>query len=68
VLLIFVAMVMGLVLDLQIGASCEWCHYLTCIPTMWWVCDDIVTDQEACYIQLHQNGTLELQCPNGDLA
>lgn len=68
VLLIFVAMVLGLVLDLQIGASCEWCHYLTCIPTTWWVCDDIVTDQEACYIQLHQNGTLELQCPNGDLA
>lgn len=59
---------MALVLNLQIGAECEWCHYFTCIPTSWWVCDDIVTDQDACYIELHQNGTLELQCPNGEVA
>eukprot|EP00873_Tetraselmis_striata_P007110 jgi/Tetstr1/427374/TSEL_017538.t1 len=68
VLLIFAVFVMALVLNLQIGAECEWCHYFTCIPTSWWVCDDIVTDQDACYIELHQNGTLELQCPNGEVA
>ncbi len=63
VLCYFVVFVLGLVLGL--GTGCQWCHYLTCIPTEWWECDGVVTYPNACFITDYNNSTLRLQCPGG---
>jgi len=63
----FATFTVGLVMNLGWGASCDWCHYLTCIPTAWWECDNVVTDPDACAVRLLSNSSMiELQCPSGD--
>uniref|UniRef100_A0A061QW87 RHOMBOID-like protein n=1 Tax=Tetraselmis sp. GSL018 TaxID=582737 RepID=A0A061QW87_9CHLO len=65
-LLVFTVFTIGLVMDLRIGADCRWCHFLTCVPSAWWTCDDVVTDPYPCSTKELSNSTVRLECPDGE--
>lgn len=42
---------------------CNWCHYLTCVPTPWWTCN--VDMAGTCTFE-SLNSTLYVSCPDGN--
>lgn len=41
---------------------CPWCHYISCVPTRWWECDECATVSATIH---YKENVLELLCPGG---
>eukprot|EP00475_Leptophrys_vorax_P035777 TRINITY_DN5942_c0_g1_i3.p1 TRINITY_DN5942_c0_g1~~TRINITY_DN5942_c0_g1_i3.p1 ORF type:complete len:489 (-),score=-26.19 TRINITY_DN5942_c0_g1_i3:246-1712(-) len=54
------------------GGSCEWCKYLSCVPSPWWSCDATPQGTQGggpiCQVRTYPNGTGALVCTNQTMA
>lgn len=63
---IFVAAIVGLLVEFDGQNKCSWCRKITCVNTKWWNCETAAILPDHCVYNIAGNLTTRITCPSGE--